>query len=598
MPELTQTLQLEAARAVKTLYQIDIDPASLAVQDTNREFEGDFTIVIFPLSRYKLGNPQQVGDAIGAEMMASQPGLIAAFNTIKGFLNLSLTATWWQQFLQDMHQNADYHRRTDGEGTSIMVEYCSPNTNKPLHLGHLRNLVLGSSLVSVLAANGYAVQPVCLYNDRGTAICKSMYAWALEGKQPLPPGKKGDAYVGDYYVMFSRIQEEEVKALIESGQAADKDAAVPFTASQQAINEMLLRWEANDPATRADWAQMNGWVYQAHEETYNLLGIRFNQYYYESDLYESGRAQVEEGIERGIFFRKEDGSAWVDLTAEGLDQKLLLRSNGTTVYMTQDIGTADAKYADFPMQKSIYVVGNEQDYHFKVLFHILRKLGRPYSDGLYHLSYGMVDLPTGKMKSREGTTVEIDDLVSEVKDSVRAMTEELGKTEGLSTDDLDRLHHQLALGAIKFFLAKVEPQKRMVFNPAESVDLRGHTGPFIQYSHARISSILRKAAQQGLAADGTLAPLPALHETEKVLLRSLLRYRDVLRDAGNTYNPALIANYVFDLAKDFNRFYDVCKVIDPAASETTAFRLRLAAGVRNTLKASLALLGIEAPERM
>lgn len=595
MLSVIQAIQQAAAEAVKEQYGIDVPAEQFPIQDTNREFEGDFTLVVFPLTRYKLGNPQQIGETLGALLQAKLP-YITGYNVIKGFLNFTLSERFWADFLVENAQNDDFHRRTDGNGERVVVEYCSPNTNKPLHLGHLRNIVLGNALCNTLAVNGYDVKPVCLYNDRGTAICKSMYAWLQDGgdKTPASTTKKGDVFVGDYYVAFSRLQDAEIQQLIAEGKAADKDAAIPLTESQKAINEMLVRWEAGETATRELWAKMNGWVYDAYNATYRTLGIGFEKFYYESDLYESGKAQVEEGVERGIFFRKPDGSAWVDLTAEGLDEKVLIRSNGTTVYMTQDIGTADAKFEDYGAKKSIYVVGNEQDYHFKVLFHILKKLQRPYADGLFHLSYGMVDLPTGKMKSREGTTVEIDDLVAEVTDKVRQMTEELGKTEGLSTDDIQQLHRRLALGAIKYFLVKVEPTKRMLFDPAESVDLRGHTGPFIQYSHARIASIERKAATQTLDAPA----VESLHPTERILLRSLYRYRDVLADAARSYNPALIANYAFELAKDFNRFYDACKVIDPAQPATSAFRLNLSIFVRRTLAASLAVLGIEAPERM
>lgn len=593
---IVQELQTQAAAAVAATYDIAVSPETFVVQETRREFEGDFTLVVFPLTKYKLGSPDQIGQKLGELLKARMPE-IESHNTIKGFLNLKLSDAYWCEFLAKNWDDAGYTRNTHGEGKRIVVEYCSPNTNKPLHLGHLRNIVLGYALTEVLKANGYDTIPTCLFNDRGTNISKSMYAWLLDGKQATPEslGKRGDKLVGDYYVMYANRHKAEVKALMEEGLSEEEAEKQALTS--QAIQEMTVKWENGDPDVRALWSRMNGWVYASMEQTFQRLGVRFERYYYESGIYQLGKETVTEGLEKGIFFQKADGSVWIDLAEDGLDQKLVLRKDGTSVYITQDLAVADEKYRDFAMDKSIYVVGNEQEYHFKVLFLILRKLGKSYSDGLYHLSYGMVDLPSGKMKSREGTTVEADDLMDEMEETARQATEELGKTEGMREEELQSLHRNIGLSALKFFLVKVDPKKRILFDPKESIDIHGHTGPFVQYAYTRTAALKRKAAEVAPFASG-MAPEDTLNENERILLRKLFQYSTVLKDAGDTYNPALIANYAYELAKDFNRFYQGDKIIQSERPHTSSFRLALSLLTGRVMKDAMALLGIEMPERM
>lgn len=598
MVDVTIQIQEAAAAAVKDHFGVEIDPNILQVQETRKDFEGDFTLVVFPLSKYRLGAPPQVGDAIG-KLLVERLSFVSAYNVIKGFLNLSLTDDFWIQFLADTHTNPDFLKTDIGKGQSIVVEYCSPNTNKPLHLGHLRNIVLGYSLTEILKANGYETHPVCLYNDRGTAICKSMYAWQEAGKNDTPAssGKKGDVFVGDYYVAFSQMLKEQLAALVAQGM--DEKEAEKAAEANQAINEMLIQWEAGDPEVRALWSQMNGYVYEAHANTFKRLGVAFEKFYYESDVYEEGKETVLKGLEEGMFYKKEDGSVWVDLEDVKLDQKLLLRSNGTSIYITQDLGVADHKHTDFNMQKSVYVVGNEQDYHFKVLFEILKKMDRPYADGLFHLSYGIVELPHGRMKSREGTIVEIDDLIEEVGATTAKATSESEKIEGLDQTELEALYDQLALGAIKFFLIKVDPKKGMVFNPEESVQLQGHTGPYVQYAHARTRSILRKASDHELDTfNGQQSMEEALHSSERELLMKLFQYRRALTEAAKNYNPAEIANYVYELAQAYSSFFANCRVIQSDLPKTSSFRLALSTFTGVVMKDALRLLGIEAPEKM
>ncbi|MFK7971782.1 MAG: arginine--tRNA ligase [Bacteroidia bacterium] len=596
MLNLSTHIQEAAAQLIQAHFGAEIDPASLNVQETRKEFEGELTLVIFPLAKHRLGNLQEVGEKLG-QLLTEKLDFVQGFTLVKGFLNLSMTEAYWRNFLAQYGQDDGFLTRTDGNGTTIAVEFCSPNTNKPLHLGHLRNIVLGDSLNSLLEANGYDVHPVCLYNDRGVAICRSMYAWQQDGgnTNPASAGKKGDAFVGDYYVKFANDLKEEVKELVAQG--IDEKEAEKQAPSIIAVNEMLVQWENGDPEIRAMWKQMNEWVYEAHAETFKSLGVSFEKFYYESDVYEEGKEIVEEGEKQGDFYKKDDQSIWVDLEDAGLDQKLLLRGNGTSVYITQDLAVAAHKQADFDVDRSVYVVGNEQDYHFKVLFEVLKKLEKPYADGLFHMSYGMVELPHGKMKSRAGNVVEIDDLVKEVKAEVQAATSEQGKVDGMSEEELDALYHTLTLGAIKYFLVKVEPKKGMLYDPAESVALTGSTGPFIQYSYARTQSLNRRAGEvTTFAADMDLEE--SLHPSERKLLFRLFRYRGILKEAGDGYNPAMIANYAYDLAREFNGFWRDCHVLQADKPGISAQRLALASFTGNVLRASLAILGIQAPARM
>ena len=598
MSALISDLQNEAAAAIKAHYEVEVPSSLFNIQETRKDFEGELTIVTFPLAKYRLGAPHIVGEELG-RLLQERLDYVASYNVIKGFLNLSLSEGYWLSFLAEQKSNPGFFRTDIGQGNSVVVEYCSPNTNKPLHLGHLRNIVLGYSLSQILEANGYKAHQVCLYNDRGTAISKSMLSWKNtgNGETPASSGKKGDILVGDYYVSFANQYNQEVETLMAGGM--DETTAKVEAPSHKAMNDMLIAWEGGDQETRDLWEMMNKWVYDAHEDTYKKLGVQFEKYYYESDLYVEGKDTVGEGLKAGVFYQKEDGSVWIDLAEEGLDQKLVLRSNGTSVYITQDLATAAHKQADFDMQKSIYVVGNEQDYHFKVLFEILKKLQKPYADGLFHLSYGMVELPKGqgKMKSREGTRVDADELLEEVLVRVKEVTEGSEKIESLNDSEKADLYHTLALGALKFFLAKVDPQKRMIFDPKESVALKGHTGPYIQYAYARTQSILRNASE--FPEFRPSLPLDeALQVSERNLLLRLFRYPDTLSEAGNSYNPALIANYAYELAKDFSSFYDECKVIQGEKPHTSSMRLSLVKFTGEALKASMNLLGIEMPTRM
>lgn len=596
METLIASLQSLLADIVHEAYGVKIDPEVLSIQETRKDFEGDVTVVTFPLTKYKLGAPPAIGQKLG-ERLVESVSWIESFNVIKGFLNVVLSPDYWYKFLETAIQDPAFFSREEGQGQKVVVEFCSPNTNKPLHLGHLRNIILGDSLTRILKANGFEVHPTCLFNDRGTNISKSMHAWlqSADRKTPETSGEKGDKLVGDYYVSYARMLEKEVAELMESGMS--KEEAVAEAPSTEAIRVLTRKWEAEDPEVRALWEKMNGWVYAAMEKTFGRLGVHFDHYFYESKVYQLGKETVAEGLEKGIFFKKEDGSIWVDLTEAGLDQKLLLRKDGTSIYITQDLAVADAKYERYQMDRSIYVVGNEQDYHFKVLFLILDKLGKSYAQGLYHLSYGMVDLPSGKMKSREGTTVEADDLMDEMEATARAVTQELGKTEGMDEAALHHLYRVIGQGALKFFLVKVDPKKRMLFNPEESVDIHGHTGPFIQYAYTRTAALQRKSGDMPAFA-ATMQPEDALHENERFLMRRLAQYRQVLKESADTYNPALIANYAYELAKDYNRFYHGDKIIQSAKPHTSAFRQSLSTLTGHTLKAAMGLLGIEMPERM
>lgn len=590
---IENTIAEHIQKAVSVLYQSEIGIDSIVIQETRKEFEGQVTAVTFPFTRLSKKTPEQTGAEIG-EYLKEHIQEVTAFNVIKGFLNLSISDSYWiDQLLKDVLN--DGFGQFPANGKRVMVEYSSPNTNKPLHLGHVRNNLLGYSVAEILSANGYEVIKVNLVNDRGIHICKSMLAWALfgNGETPESSGLKGDHLVGKYYVIFDQEYKKQIADLMEEGQTeenAKKNAPVIRQAQ-----EMLLKWEAGDPEVIALWSRMNSWVYAGFEQTYNQLGVDFAKYYYESDTYLLGKDIIDEGLEKGVFFKKEDGSVWIDLTEEGLDQKLVLRADGTSVYITQDLGTAQLKYDDFKVDKSIYVVGNEQDYHFKVLFLILQKLGKTWAKGLYHLSYGMVDLPSGKMKSREGTVVDADELMDDMIRTAQERTEELGKVDGFSEEEKADLYNMIGLGALKFFLLKVEPKKRLLFDPNESIDFQGHTGPFIQYTHARIRSVLAKADYKTRISKNHSLELTIL---ERELIVNLSKYPDVISAAAKEYSPAHIANYVFELAKLFNKFYHEESILKAEDTSVKNFRLDLAAATAAVINKGMALLGIRVPSRM
>ncbi len=590
---IENTIVKHIQKAVSVLYQTDIEIDSIVIQETRKEFEGQVTAVTFPFIRFSKKTPEQTGAEIG-EYLKGQIQEVTAFNVIKGFLNLSISDSYWIDQLQNSILK-DGFGQFPANGQRVMVEYSSPNTNKPLHLGHVRNNLLGYSVAEILLANGYEVIKVNLVNDRGIHICKSMLAWALFGNAETPEssGLKGDHLVGKYYVIFDQEYKKQIADLIREGQTeeqAKKNAPVIRQAQ-----EMLLKWEAGDPEVKALWSMMNSWVYAGFEQTYTQLGVDFAKYYYESDTYLLGKDIIDEGLEKGVFFTKEDGSVWIDLTEDGLDQKLVLRADGTSVYITQDLGTAQLKYDDFKVDKSIYVVGNEQDYHFKVLFLILQKLGKSWAKGLYHLSYGMVDLPSGKMKSREGTVVDADELMDDMIRTAKERTEELGKVDGFTEEEKADLYNMIGLGALKFFLLKVEPKKRLLFDPNESIDFQGHTGPFIQYTHARIRSVLAKADYKNRLSNDHSLDLTIL---EKELIVNLSKYPDVISAAAKEYSPAHIANYVFELAKLFNKFYHEESILKAEDSNVKNFRLDLAAACAETINKGMSLLGIKVPSRM
>jgi arginyl-tRNA synthetase len=585
---------LEAAvRAVKTLFATDISAESLNLQQTRKEFEGDVTIVVFPLTKVSRKSPEQTGTAIG-EFLVNEVEAIESFNVIKGFLNLSLKNSYWLEvFYQNINQPA--FGSFPSNGKKVMVEYSSPNTNKPLHLGHVRNNLLGYSVAEILKANGYEVVKANLVNDRGIHICKSMIAWEKfgDGETPESSGLKGDHLVGKYYVRFDQEYKKQLSELKNQGETEDQAKKnAPLIREAQ---EMLQKWEQGDEQVISLWKKMNSWVYAGFEETYKKLGVDFDQYYYESNTYLSGKDIVEEGLEKGVFFKKEDGSVWIDLTAEGLDEKLVLRADGTSVYMTQDLGTAQLKYNQYHTDKAINVVGNEQDYHFKVLFLILKKLGRSWAEGLYHLSYGMVDLPSGKMKSREGTVVDADDLIAEMEATAKEQTDILGKAADFPEEEKQNLYHIIGMGALKYFLLKVEPKKRLLFDPNESVDFQGNTGPFIQYTYARIKSVLNKGE---FNVDAVFTPIKTVSAVEKDLIVQLEQYPVFLTEAATAYSPAVIANYTYELAKIYNKFYHEENILKAEEELVKHFRLQLSAISARIIKNSMFLLGINVPERM
>lgn len=581
-----------ALKAIKHLYNTDIAAGDITLQETRREFEGQVTLVTFPFTRFSKKSPEQTGNEIGARLQQELKE-IAAFNVIKGFLNISFTDNYWLDKLHHEILAADFgsfKRR----GQKIMVEYSSPNTNKPLHLGHVRNNLLGYSVAEILDAAGYEVVKTNLVNDRGIHICKSMLAWQKfgHGETPESSGLKGDHLAGKYYVLFDKEYKRQIDELKSQGQTEDEAKKnAPLIKEAQ---EMLKKWEDGDEEVIDLWRTMNSWVYGGFDVTYKKLGVDFDKFYYESDTYLLGKDIIEEGLAKGVFYRKDDNSVWIDLTAEGLDEKLVLRSDGTSVYITQDLGTAQLKYNDYHMDKSIYVVGNEQDYHFKVLFLILKKLGKTWAEGLYHLSYGMVDLPSGKMKSREGTVVDADDLVAEMENTAKEQTEAMGKVEDFTEDEKTTLYHTIGMGALKYFLLKVDPKKRLLFDPNESVDFQGHTGPFIQYTHARIRSVMIKAGYAGAELSG----VTELAGAERDLIVLLSRYPETIGLAAEGYSPAIVANYLFELAKTYNKFYHEKSILQAENEDVRQFRLQLSAASGNVIKKGMKLLGIEVPERM
>jgi arginyl-tRNA synthetase len=576
-------------QAVSDLYQAEMPANAFNLQETRKEFDGQITVVTFPITRFSKKSPEVTGEELGTYLQNAVAD-VAAFNVIKGFLNLSISDTYW---INSLEQAGNY--QADSNGKKVMVEYSSPNTNKPLHLGHIRNNLLGYSVAEILSANGYEVIKANLVNDRGIHICKSMLAWQKfgNGETPESSGLKGDHLVGKYYVLFDKAYKAEQEVLIAQGKTEEEaKKQAPLILEAQA---MLQAWEAGNEAVLSLWKTMNTWVYAGFEQTYTTLGVDFKKYYYESNTYLLGKDIIEEGLQKGVFFKKPDGSVWIDLTADGLDEKLVLRADGTSVYITQDLGTAQLKYDDFGMDKSIYVVGNEQDYHFKVLFLILEKLGKTWAKGLYHLSYGMVDLPSGKMKSREGTVVDADDLLAEMVATAKQRTEDLGKVEGFTEEEKTNLYHMIGLGALKYFLLKVEPKKRLLFDPNESIDFQGNTGPFIQYTHARIQSVLNKA---NFAASAKTNYSGDLTSSERDVLVCLSQYPALLQASASEYSPALVANYTYELAKLYNKFYHEEIILKLEDEELKTFRLALSAATAKTIKMAMSLLGIQVPDRM
>ena len=589
---LQELLSEKVKLAVENLYQVQLDRVEF--QATRKDFEGDITVVVFPMLKQIKGNPVQIGETIGT-YLEKEVTEVSKFNVVKGFLNLSLSDSYFLNFFKGITDFSSFGKYPRGK-EAIMVEYSSPNTNKPLHLGHIRNILLGYSVSQILDAAGKKVYKTQIINDRGIHICKSMLAWQRygNGETPETSGLKGDKMVGNYYVKFDQEYKKEIERLKQAGKS-EEEAKVQAPSLVEA-QEMLRKWEAGDPETVALWEKMNSWVYEGFEQTYTKLGVDFDSYYYESDTYLLGKDNIIEGLEKGVFYKKEDGSVWCDLTDEGLDEKIVLRSDGTAVYMTQDIGTAIQRVKDHPdVTGMIYTVGNEQDYHFKVLFLILKKLGYSWAENLYHLSYGMVDLPSGKMKSREGTVVDADDLIDEMTQTAQAISEELGKIDDLSKEERADLYRMIGLGALKYYILKVDPKKRILFDPKESVDFQGNTGPFIQYTYARIQSILRKAPKTQIEAiPNTLE----LQEKERELIKQLQLFPEKVKEASDQYSPALIANYTYDLVKEFNSFYQNVSILGAEKDEELVLRVALSKAVGEVIRTAFELLGIEVPSRM
>ena len=587
-------IQNKSAEAIKALYGANVQAESLQVAVTRKEFEGDYTLVTFPLLKITHSAPDATGNAIGAWLVDNVPE-ISAYNSVKGFLNLSFSPVYWDETFAEIAADADYGQ-LPSTGKRVMVEFSSPNTNKPLHLGHIRNNLLGDSVSRLLKACGNEVIKSTIVNDRGVHICKSMLAWQKEfqGKTPESTGIKGDHLVGDCYVAFDKMYKAEVRQLMEQGMTEDE--AKKAAPSLKEAHEMLVKWEKEDPEVRALWAMMNGWVYAGFDETYAALGITFDQVDHESETYLLGKELVQKGLDEGVFVREADGSVWCDLTADGLDRKLVLRGDGTSVYITQDLGTAERRFAKYDLDSHVYVVGNEQDYHFQVLKLILKKLGFDWADQIYHLSYGMVELPEGKMKSREGTVVDADDLIQSMYEEAKKTSEESGKLADLSDEEKERLYHVIGLGALKYFIIKVDPKKTMLFNPKESIDFNGNTGPFIQYTHARICSILRKATVSYGPEDITNDLEPSAKEVRLIKLLGLFPAK--VAEAGNAFSPAVVANYAYDLAKEFNQYYHDTPILREEDPKVLKFRLELISVMARTLRTAMGILGIELPERM
>ncbi len=591
---------------LKALYGQEVPEKMVQLQKTKKEFEGHLTLVVFPFLKMSKKGPEQTAQEIGEYLKANDPA-VAAFNVIKGFLNLTIASATWIELLNEIQADEQYGlvQVTDASPL-VMIEYSSPNTNKPLHLGHVRNNLLGNALANIVAANGNKVVKTNIVNDRGIHICKSMLAWKKygNGKTPETSGKKGDHLVGDYYVSFDKHYKAEVKELMVKFTAqgmSDDEAKAKAEAESplmQEAREMLVKWEAGDPEVRGLWEMMNNWVYAGFDETYKKMGVSFDKIYYESNTYLEGKEKVMEGLEKGFFYKKEDGSVWADLTAEGLDHKLLLRGDGTSVYMTQDIGTAKLRFADYPINKMIYVVGNEQNYHFQVLSILLDKLGFEWGKSLVHFSYGMVELPEGKMKSREGTVVDADDLMEEMIATAKETSQELGKLDGLTQEEADDIARIVGLGALKYFILKVDARKNMTFNPKESIDFNGNTGPFIQYTYARIQSVLRKAAESGITIPEQIPAGIELSEKEEGLIQMVADFAAVVKQAGEDYSPSIIANYTYDLVKEYNQFYHDYSILREENEAVKVFRIALSANVAKIIRLGMNLLGIEVPSRM
>ena len=591
---------------LKALYSQEVPEKMVQIQKTKKEFEGHLTLVVFPFLKMSRKGPEQTAQEIGEYLKVNEPA-VAAFNVIKGFLNLTIASATWIDLLNEIQADEQYGLVKATETSPlVMIEYSSPNTNKPLHLGHVRNNLLGNALANIVAANGNKVVKTNIVNDRGIHICKSMLAWKKygNGETPETSGKKGDHLVGDYYVSFDKHYKAEVKELMTEfaaqGMSEDEAKAKAEAASplMQEAREMLVKWEAGDPEIRGLWEMMNNWVYAGFDETYRKMGVSFDKIYYESNTYLEGKEKVMEGLEKGFFFKKEDGSVWADLTAEGLDHKLLLRGDGTSVYMTQDIGTAKLRFADYPIDKMIYVVGNEQNYHFQVLSILLDKLGFEWGKSLVHFSYGMVELPEGKMKSREGTVVDADDLMEEMISTAKETSNELGKLDGLSQEEADNIARIVGLGALKYFILKVDARKNMTFNPKESIDFNGNTGPFIQYTYARIQSVMRKAAEAGIVIPAEIPVGIELSEKEEGLIQMVADFAAVVKQAGTDYSPSIIANYTYDLVKEYNQFYHDFSILREENEAVKVFRLALSENVAKVVRISMGLLGIEVPDRM
>ena len=595
---LEATIQSVVAQSVKTLYNIDAENSQIQIQKTKKEFKGDLTVVVFPFVKAARKSPEATGQEIG-EFIVQNNAVVLAFNVIKGFLNLTVNPSYWLETLEAIHGNAGFGKTLPTEkADTMMIEYSSPNTNKPLHLGHIRNNLLGFSIAEIQKANGWKVVKTNIVNDRGIHICKSMVAWKLfgNGETPESSGMKGDHLVGKYYVIFDKAYKAEIKELMEKGmteEEAKKNAPLILEAQN-----MLLAWENNDTEVRQLWKTMNGWVYAGFDETYKLMGVDFDKIYYESETYLTGKSEVERGVAEKVFYQRDDKSVWADLTGDGLDEKLLLRADGTSVYMTQDIGTAKLRYNDFDIKKMVYVVGNEQNYHFQVLSILLDKLGYAWGKDLVHFSYGMVELPEGKMKSREGTVVDADDLIAEMIESARETSQELGKLDNCTPEEIESVARMVGLGALKYFILKVDPRKNMTFNPKESIDFNGNTGPFIQYTHARIKSVLRKAAEQGINFGRGIDKSLEISEKESYLIQLLTEFPNIIKQAGEEFSPALIANYEYELVKEFNQFYHDFSILKEDNEALRQFRLVLSASVANVIKTGMGLLGIEVPERM